>query len=73
MTRGSESYAKEILLQHGGILIIFAALTIKNAFRKEIQNKESGIAVADDWVLHSDRNYSCFYGSSYVTETVGDE
>ncbi len=34
---------------------------------------ESGITVTDSGAMFTDRNYSCYYGSSYVTETVGDE
>jgi transcriptional regulator with XRE-family HTH domain len=34
---------------------------------------ESGITVTDSGAMFTDRNYSCYYGSSYVTETVGNE
>ena len=38
-----------------------------------IPYEETGVTVSGSGTIHTDRNYSCFYGSSYVTETVGDE
>ena len=34
---------------------------------------ESGISATDSGTVYTDRNYSCFYGHSYVSETDGDE
>jgi len=53
--------------------IILGGIYYIEAHESYIPYEESGITVADNGAIYTDRNYSCYYGSSYVTETVEDE
>ena len=55
------------------VAIVAGAYSYAYMHETYVPYERSGITAADDGTLYTDRNYSCFYGSSYVTETVGDE
>ncbi len=55
------------------IAIIVGGYSYAYLHETYIPYEKSGITVTDNGTLYSDRNYSCYYGSSYVTETVGNE
>lgn len=55
------------------IAIVIAGYSYSYMHETYIPYGESGITVTESGTLYTDRNYSCYYGSSYVTETVGEE
>ncbi len=55
------------------LAILLGGYAYINMHESYIPYNESGITINDGGTMFTDRNYSCYYGSSYVTETVEDE
>ncbi|MBQ4507170.1 MAG: helix-turn-helix transcriptional regulator [Firmicutes bacterium] len=55
------------------IAIVIGAYSILYTHETFVPYEESGVTVSDNGAMYTDRNYSCYYGSFYVTETVEEE
>ena len=55
------------------VAVVLGGYSYAYLYETYIPYEETGVTVSGSGTIHTDRNYSCFYGSSYVTETVGDE